>query len=856
MNKQFKEKKILHKVKKNWVVIGMTTVTFLGAGYVATETNTVPNSVVAHAAAINSFAPASNVSANVTSTSNSSNISIYPDQSATYQVSLTNNDQWGNYIPKGTQIKLTFNLNDDKKLSDLIGYRTFATNGNTNVFDVSSDDNSIVLTTNIDIYAGSRNASLTLTAKNNNSDTQLPFTSSFNYNGETSPISQSTIEIKAKDNTLNPNGEPIQMGAYPFNVKQDSSLPTYPDAPNGYSLADANENLVSKGASTASASYAPIKTNDNGLPYFVAVTQFNGSNRTFKADTLIIGDGDSDSHIDPSSLRVYAIDGDKYVDITNTPGVNISYDSGLNQYFADVSNSPYNGDTLDFVAYVTYQQLTKNMYIHGWIHYHADGSSNIISSQGQQSTISIVPGKNNTNEKWLVAPDKIVYTDDKGNYNISDDDLLNGVSAYQATKDGFTQVDNSQVTVNDRDNLPNNGQIAYNADNPTKYSISYKVDGQDTPVKREVEVINPYENVKKNITLTAKVNYVDADTNQPISGVDSATNSVVYTNEGVTNTLDGKTNWNGDWTVTSGQKDYSFTTPEVSGYELVDANDKVVSGTLDSNGDSFEKNVLLKRIEQPNSSSSATDSSAASSSEASQSSSASSSSQSSSAQSSAQSSSAQSSAQSSDAQSSAQSSSAQSSVQISSAESSANSSSAQSSAQSSSAQSSAQSSDAQSSAQSSSAQSSAQSSDAQSSAQSSSAQSSVQSSSAESSANSSSAQSSAHSNSAESSAQSSNAGSSASNNVVVPGSSSHDNHNGNPDTDKNETSTQSEESHKNNAVNPSAEHKGTTNPVNKDANRLPQTGDQTHENVVVAVGTALISIALGLAFFASRKKRK
>ncbi|MCX8743571.1 LPXTG cell wall anchor domain-containing protein [Lactobacillus sp. B3795] len=838
MNKQFKEKKILHKVKKNWVVIGMTTVTFLGAGYVASQgVSIVPTAVVAHAAASNSAAPASNVSANLTS---SSSTSIYSNQSATYQVSLTNNNQWGNYIPKGTQIKLSFNLNDGKKLSDLIGYRTYTENGNANVFDVSSDGSSIVLTTNTDIYAGSRNVSLTLTANDKiPADTQLPFTTSLTYNGVTSQISQSSIEIKAKSGFTNPpNGEPLQMGAYPFNVKQDPSLPTYPDAPNGYSLADANENLVSKGTNTGSASYAPIKTNDNGLPYFVALTEFNGSDRGFKADTLILGDGTSDSHIDPNSLRVYAIDGDKYVDITNTPGVNISYDSGANQYFADVSNSPYNGDTLDFVAYVTYQQLTKNMYIHGWIHYHADGSSDIISSQMQQSTISIVPGKNNTNEKWIVAPDKIVYTDDKGNYNISDDDLLNGVSAYQATQDGFTQVDNSQVTVNDRDNLPNNGQIAYNADNPTKYSISYKVDGQDTPVKREVEVINPYENVKKNVTLTAKVNYVDADTNQPISGVDSATNSVVYTNEGVTNTLDGKTNWNGDWTVTSGQKDYSFTTPEVSGYELVDANDKVVSGTLDSNGDSFEKNVLLKRIEQPNSSSTATDSSAASSSEASQSSSA---------QSSAHSSSAESSAQSSSAESSAQSSSAQSSAHSSSAESSAHSSSAESSAQSSSAESSAQSSSAQSSAHSSSAESSAQSSDAQSSAQSSSAQSSAHSSSAESSAQSSSAQ---------SSAQSSSVGSSASNHVVVPGSSSHDNHNGNPDTDKNETSTQSEESHKNNAVNPLVEHKGNTNPVNKDANRLPQTGDQTHENVVVAVGTALISIALGLAFFASRRKRK
>ncbi|MFY1049897.1 lectin-like domain-containing protein [Apilactobacillus sp. 1-1-2] len=284
------------------------------------------------------------------------------------------------------------------------------------------------------------------------------------------------------------------------------------------------------------------------------------------------------------------------------------------------------------------------------------------------------------------------------------------------------------------------------------------------------------------------------------------------------------------------------------------------SSAQSSSASSSAQSSTQSSAESSKAESSAQSSSASSSAQSSAQSSAESSKAESSAQSSAENNSTQSSSASSSAESSAESSkaesSAQSSAENSSAQSSSASSSAESSAESSSAESSANSSSAQSSAHSSSAESSAQSSDAQSSAQSSSAQSSAQGSSAESSSQSSSAGSSANSSSAESSAQSSSVGSSASNHVVVPGSSSHDNHNGNPDTDKNETSTQSEESHKNNAVNPSAEHKGTTNPVNKDANRLPQTGDQTHENVVVAVGTALISIALGLAFFASRRKRK
>ncbi|CAI2672323.1 hypothetical protein AKUH4B406M_14870 [Apilactobacillus kunkeei] len=37
MKKEIKEKKVLHKVKKNWVVIGMASVTLLGAGYVAAQ---------------------------------------------------------------------------------------------------------------------------------------------------------------------------------------------------------------------------------------------------------------------------------------------------------------------------------------------------------------------------------------------------------------------------------------------------------------------------------------------------------------------------------------------------------------------------------------------------------------------------------------------------------------------------------------------------------------------------------------------------------------------------------------------------------------------------------------------------
>ncbi|CAI2695146.1 hypothetical protein AKUA2103_13800 [Apilactobacillus kunkeei] len=132
--------------------------------------------------------------------------------------------------------------------------------------------------------------------------------------------------------------------------------------------------------------------------------------------------------------------------------------------------------------------------------------------------------------------------------------------------------------------------------------------------------------------------------------------------------------------------------------------------------------------------------------------------------------------------------------------------------------------------------------------QSSSAESSAQSSSAESSAQSSSAESSAQSSSAESSAQSSSAESSAQSSSSVPQSSSvpssHGNNGGKPSTaDKHEKTIIPQ--HENNSTKSNANHE-----------RLPQTGDQTHENILVAIGAALIAMAVGLFMVAMRRKRK
>ncbi|MCX8743569.1 DUF1542 domain-containing protein [Lactobacillus sp. B3795] len=272
-------------------------------------------------------------------------------------------------------------------------------------------------------------------------------------------------------------------------------------------------------------------------------------------------------------------------------------------------------------------------------------------------------------------------------------------------------------------------------------------------------------------------------------------------------------------------------------------------------------------------SSSAQSSSASSSEQSSTQSSAESSKAESSAQSSTENSSAQSSAESSKAESSAQSSAENSSAQ-SSAESSKAESSAQSSTENSSAQSSAESSNAESSAQSStensSAQSSAESSKAESSAQSSAENSSTQSSSA-----SSSAQSSAESSKAESSAQSSAQSSAEHSSAASSAQSSTEHSSAQSSAESSKAASSAQSSAENSSAQSSAEsskaasssasthetrhhESNASNSLanNKDAKRLPQTGDQTHENVLVAVGTILIALALGLAFVASRRRRK
>ncbi|MCK8619851.1 LPXTG cell wall anchor domain-containing protein [Apilactobacillus kunkeei] len=923
MSREVKEKKILHKVKKKWVVIGMSTVALLGTGYVVSQDNNItPAAVVAHADEQNSSyqADPNNVSATVTNV-DASTQNVTAGKSVNYEVSLNNNDNLGRVIPKGTKITFTVNPQSGKNFSDLFSsISTYTKYGNANVFDVSTNDNVVTLTTNTDLYPSDSKINVSLLVKEGPQDApdstyDATVSASMNYAGENSNISVSNGNIsvlqKKKSDVRPVDSQAGQMGARPLNIP-DNSKPdtpsnwnTYPDDVSDYPLSNTYKNLVQYSGDTANAGYAPIVANKDGKPYFVVVAELNpnskGNTVHGRAITLLNRNADKSS-FDTNNFRLYAIVDGKYKDITNEPGVYLKSEYG-NPMF-DYSASKYTDNTVDFVAYLTYSDLSINYGVDGYLKYTVGDDPTINNVPPMHANVSIVPASDNVGKSWIISPDTTVYTDKDGNYTYNSGSLTNGVNVFQAidgTPAKYVHVDNPKLNVSNDEGV-NDGQTINVAQQSTKdINLTYSADGAVNS-SAKLHVINPYVSIPdQQVTRNVKVNYIDSVTGNVLR---TDTGSSVFKASGLKDTRNNEVTW-GNWSNVSGDGTYNFTvptidgyvpednsnvtgqlyplgndvtrtvymdptttvqqnivdtlvidhidnstkqkiapdyerdytfvqtgtknertgvikwndsyspdsysysveSPKIDGYELTDPNQLYVTGTIDGDADFTGTTVGYTKVATPSSS-------AAQSSSAEPSSSAASSSSAESSSSAAQSSSAEPSS---------------SATQSSSAESSAQSSSAESSAQSSSAESSAQSSSAESSAQSSSAESSAQSSSAESSAQSSSAESSSQSSSAESSAQSSSAESSAQSSSAESSAQSNSAESSASSHVVVPSTSS--------------------ASHGNNDISASTA-------ANKDKKRLPQTGDQTHENTLVAIGTALIAMALGLVFFASRRRRK
>ncbi|CAI2666903.1 hypothetical protein AKUH3B204M_14000 [Apilactobacillus kunkeei] len=839
MKKEIKEKKVLHKVKKNWVVIGMASVTLLGAGYVAAQNiDTASTSVVAHADVKSSdySAPSNNVSVSVDNQSNSSSENPLKFTSPViYHINLKNNDNAGRVIPKGTQIRINFTTPNNLELKNILKLYTAYTQSNDgNTYDASIDNNSVVVTLNQNLYPGEYNIYVSMAASNVsyawNGDTtehetnpdvlSLGSQASYDYNNEGSKsvsISNGSVYIlpvkkaDSSDNDSNKSAEGVPPADWapvvPFDRPSDSKYPYY-----------YNPMVVSFDSSNSTAQYTPIVKSTDGVPYLISTARFNKVNDpNVTGEILTITNGD-DANIDSSHVGVYAKTDKGYVDITNQPGVIVENPKAGSGISVDFSNSAYNHSMVALVAYIPVNDLTKKYSTTAWLNWTENGKqmNQIVGT----SHYNIIMTDANKGKPWIIAPNNTIYTDVNGDANVS---LLGNINGFVSDDNGTTITKLNNITVTNSGGLQDGNN--YLQSGSKNYVVSYELkNGNDVATaSRNITIINPFEKVNEKVTSSVTAHYIDETNNKEISS--PTVQSIDFSGEGIKDSRNGSISWE-TFTPVSGDTTYTLNSKNITNYKLSSDSESVIQGKfnpLTGNVDEYFKYEPFSNGSESNNTNSSAESSSAQSSSAQSSSAESSSAQSSSAESS--------SAQSSSAESSsAQSSSAESSsAQSSSAES--------SSAQSSSAESS--------SAQSSSAESS--------SAQSSSAESSsAQSSSAESS---SAQSSSAESSSAQSSsAVSSNAQSSASSHVVVPSSSSsHGNNNGNPSTDKHEISTPNTENHKNNGVTPSVENNTS---ANNDAKRLPQTGDQTHENVLVAIGTALIAMALGLVFFGSRRRRK
>ena len=614
MKKEVKERKILHKVKKNWVVIGMTTISLLGTGYVVSQgTDVVPTSVVAHADEQSSSyqADPNDVSATITNV-DASTQNVTPGKSVNYEVSLNNNDKLGRVIPKGTKITFTVNPQSGKNFDDLFSsISAYTKYGNANVFDVSTNDNVVTLTTNTDLYPSDSKINVSLLVKEGPQDApdstyDATVSASMDYAGTASnvPISNDNISVlqKKKSDVKPVDSQAGQMGARPLNItdKNKPDTPanwnTYPDDVPDYPLSNTYKNLIQYSGDTANAGYAPVVTNKDGKPYFVVVAELNPNSKDNavhgRAITLLNRNSDKSS-FDTNNFRLYAIVDGKYKDITNEPGVYLKSEYG-NPMF-DYSASKYTDNTVDFVAYLTYSDLTINYGVDGYLKYTVGDDPTVNNVPPMHANVSIVPASDNIGKSWIISPDTTVYTDKDGNYTYNSGSLTNGVNVFQAI-DGspakYVAVNNPQIKVANADNL-NDGQVINVDQQSTKdVNLTYSADGAVNN-QAKLHVINPYVSVPdQQVTRNVNVNYVDSITGNVLK---TDTGSSVFKATGVKDTRDNLITW-GNWSNVSGDGTYNFTVPTIDGYVPEDSSN--VSGTLAPLGNDVTRTVLMDPTEQ------------------------------------------------------------------------------------------------------------------------------------------------------------------------------------------------------------------------------------------------------------------
>ena len=609
MNKEVKERKILHKVKKNWVVIGMATISLLGTGYVVSQgIDVAPTAVVAHAdeSSSNYSAPESAVTASI-SNLGSQTSNVKKNDTINYGISLTNNDNLGRVIPRGTQIKININTPSQTSFSDVFNYSIYSKYSNQNVFDSSVSGNTITLTTNSDVYPGTVNANLSLVVKGPKYNWDGD-----NANHETNPslvnVSLSSTVSLPNGNEQTVNTDGTQISVLPntkaedenTNNHDDIGIPgyltpklskNYPDDVPGYSTDNTKGNYVSDG--NGNANYAPVYTNKDGKPYYVVTGEFNRGNIPGYYGTRIsFSDG---KNYDLNNLKLYASkDGNNFEDISNKPGVTFGIDSNGFVY-ADFSKSAYSRYYVDFVAYRPYTDLTAQYYVVGYGGFYREDTGQEGSQLIGQYSYKIVPAESNIGKSWIIAPDTTVYTDKDGNYTYNSGSLTNDVSVYKAvngTPSKYETVDNPRLNVTNDDNV-NDGQVINVAQQSTKdVNLTYSANGAVNS-QAKLHVINPYVSVPdQQVTRNVKVNYVDSITGNVLK---TDTGSSVFKATGVKDTRDNLITW-GNWSNVSGDGNYNFTVPTINGYVPEDSSN--VSGTLAPLGNDVTRTVLMDPTEQ------------------------------------------------------------------------------------------------------------------------------------------------------------------------------------------------------------------------------------------------------------------
>ncbi|WP_054608563.1 lectin-like domain-containing protein [Apilactobacillus kunkeei] len=733
MNKETKEKKILHKVKKNWVVIGMATVSLLGAGYTTLQdTNIVSSNVVVHADTLDNQGPV-NINIDKNNFNNyfdTLNNASYNQENGVITLTTDNVSQSGGVSLKN---KISMNRSFDLKGSIYLGDKTDIEGG--------ADGLAIFLHPNSVKTAISSGASVGMWGIPN----AVGFKLDTFYNHGDDPL---------------PNGDNAKLdgqGDAPFGAF------TYTDG-SGNSEQLKNESSVRFIQDKSSI----LNKDAQLLPFDFS---YNASTKQF---TVTYDNQTWTKTYDGNSQNMVLV---------------ISAATGLSHNLQQVQldSFSYSADPIYLSQQSAMDQL-KNT---------ATDTTNKINNDDKLTNEQ----KNDQNQK---VSDELQKAYD----NVQQQTTSDGVT--KAQEDGKKSIENQYVPgsqLNPESSSAQSSSASSSAQSSTQSSAESS--------KAESSAQSSTENSSAQSSSASSSAESSAESSKAESSAQSSTENSSAQSSAESSKAE------------SSAQSSTENSSAQSSAESSKAESSAQSSTENSSAQSSAESSKAESSAQSSAENSSAQSSSASNSAQS---SAQSSTENGSTQSSSASSSAESSTESSKAESSAQSSTENSSAQ-SSAESSKAESSAQSSTENSSAQSSTESSKAESSAQSStensSAQSSAESSKAASSAHSSTESSSAQSSAESSKAESSSAQSSAESSKAESSAQSSAENSSA---------------------ESSSASTHETRHHESNASNSLVN--------NKDAKRLPQTGDQTHENVLVAVGTSLIALALGLAFVASRRRRK